>query len=90
MKRLVGGKAVEVRDGRPPASSADPAPAPLPYRWTFVPPPPSDGCPVYLIDATGRKIGAIWGKSGEKISTVKLIVDRCNGTQNRQDRDDDT
>ena len=81
MKKLVNGKAIEVADAPTTAAGVDPAPAPLPYDWMTVSAPASDGCHVYLIDRDGRKIGAIWGKAGEKISTVKLIVERCNGAQ---------
>jgi hypothetical protein len=37
----------------------------------------------YLVDATGRKIGAIWGKGREKELVADHILECCNG------RDDD-
>lgn len=33
---------------------------------------------IYLIDATGRKIAAIWGKAEEKADTAALIVRAVN------------
>lgn len=35
---------------------------------------------VYLIDANGRKIAALWGNSEEKIATAKLITDAADKT----------
>lgn len=50
-------------------------PAPLPWDWVTN----SDGTGhVYLIDATGRKIGVIWGKPDEKVATADLILECCN------------
>ena len=34
---------------------------------------------LYLIDATGRKIAAIWGKPDEKRATAELICSVVNG-----------
>lgn len=34
---------------------------------------------VYLVDANGRKIAAIWGKPDEKIATAEMIVALANG-----------
>jgi hypothetical protein len=55
-------------------------PAPLPYNWTTSERPAHNGAfHLYLVDANGRKIAAIWGQPGEKEETAKLIVDACNG-----------
>ena len=64
----------ECKAGLPIAYSG----APLPFDWMSVSAPASDGCHVYLTDANGRKVGAIWGKSGEKISTIEMIVRAVN------------
>ncbi len=34
---------------------------------------------LYLHDATGRKIGTLWGRPHEKIAMAKEIVERING-----------
>lgn len=34
---------------------------------------------VYLVDANGRKIAAIWGKTEEKEATANLTLDAVNG-----------
>ena len=34
---------------------------------------------VYLLDATGRKIGVVWGKPDEKLALVNAIIDVSAG-----------
>jgi hypothetical protein len=50
------------------------APAPGPYNWESVTARhgSSDGH-VYLVDAAGRKIGVVWGRTGEKCATAELL-----------------
>lgn len=53
---------------------------PTPWDWTVSETPSANGHHhVYLVDATGRKIGALWGKGPEKEAMAKLIVYRVNG-----------
>ena len=53
--------------------------APLPWLIQWSRHPSGNGWGhVYLIDANGRKIAAIWGKPEEKIETAQLILDRVN------------
>ena len=33
---------------------------------------------IYLVDANGRKIAAIWGKQDEKLATAELILSMVN------------
>lgn len=33
---------------------------------------------VYLLDATGRKIGTVWGKPDQKLAVVELICDAAD------------
>lgn len=50
-------------------------PAPLPYDWMTSETVPAGGSfHLYLTDANGRKIAAIWGAPGEKEETAKLLV----------------
>lgn len=51
-----------------------PAPAPGPYDWTASAEPSRSGFHVYLVDANGRKIAAIWGKEGEKAATAAFLA----------------
>lgn len=50
-----------------------------PLPWTYLTDSPvgkPDGYGfVYLLDANGRKIAALWGKPEEKIATATLILD---------------
>ena len=39
----------------------------------------SDQFHLYLVDANGRKIAAIWGKGDEKRATAELILTAVNG-----------
>lgn len=50
---------------------------PLPFSYlTNAPEGAGDGVGhVYLLDANGRKIGALWGKPSEKIALAELICD---------------
>jgi len=52
--------------------------APLPWRYETVSANASGGCHLYLVDANGRKIAAIWGKADEKFETAQLILDKVN------------
>ncbi len=36
---------------------------------------------VYLVDATGRKIGTVWGRPAEKMATIQLIIDASQAPQ---------
>lgn len=53
--------------------------APLPWDWEWVSANASGGGHIYLIDANGRKIGAIWGKAEEKKATADVILRAVNG-----------
>lgn len=53
--------------------------APRPWDWTWVSAKASSGGHIYLTDANGRKIAAIWGKAGEKEKTADLIIAAVNG-----------
>ena len=33
---------------------------------------------VYIVDANGRKIAAVWGKDNERLETAQLLVDAAN------------
>lgn len=49
--------------------------APLPYDWLTSSIAPAGGrFHLYLTDANGRKIAAIWGAPDQKEATAKLIV----------------
>jgi hypothetical protein len=52
--------------------------APRPWDWIFVGANASGGGHIYLVDATGRKIAAIWGKAEEKQATADLIIRTVN------------
>lgn len=54
--------------------------APLPWDWTWIPASnnANGGGYIYIIDANGRKIAAIWGKADEKEATADLIVKAVN------------
>lgn len=60
-----------------PAEVPKPAPAlpPFPWDWTVAAFPTNNAkSHIYLVDATGRKIAAIWGREGEKELTADLIL----------------
>lgn len=47
---------------------------PLPLDWTSSATPSANGAfHVYLVDANGRKVGALWGTSPEKQAMAKAI-----------------
>lgn len=49
--------------------------APGPYAWETSGKPGGNGdFNVYVIDADGRKIAAVWGKRGEKVWTCSLMA----------------
>jgi len=53
------------------------APAPAPWDWTASTNPGGSArnvFNVYITDANGRKIAAVWGKAEEKEATVRLMV----------------
>lgn len=53
---------------------------PLPWDWVASKTPSSNGgYNAYLVDATGRKIGAIWGKGAEKALIADFILRAVNG-----------
>jgi len=41
----------------------------------------NDSFHLYLVDANGRKIAAIWGRSGEKLATAEMILAAINGSE---------
>ena len=45
---------------------------PGPWNWEWVSAPASGGGHLYLIDSTGRKIAALWGKADEKEANACL------------------
>jgi hypothetical protein len=51
---------------------------PRPWDWTWVGTNASGGGDIYLTDATGRKIAAIWGKAVEKEAAADLIISLVN------------
>jgi hypothetical protein len=51
---------------------------PRPWNWTWVGANASGGGHVYLTDANGRKIAAVWGKADEKQAAAELIVGCVN------------
>jgi hypothetical protein len=69
-------------DAPKPAAALKPeAPSlpPKPWDWVAAGTPQANGkFQAYLVDATGRKIAAIWGRSGEKELIADHILDRCN------------
>lgn len=52
--------------------------APRPWDWTWVGANASGGGHIYITDANGRKIAAIWGKAKEKQATADLIIKLVN------------
>jgi hypothetical protein len=53
--------------------------APRPWDWQWVGGTRNGLGHIYIVDANGRKIAAIWGKAGEKVHTADLIIDAVNG-----------
>ena len=54
-------------------------PAPLPWTSTMsVAPSGNGGFYLYLVDANGRKIAAVWGRPNEKRATAELILNAVN------------
>lgn len=52
---------------------------PLPWDWTVAGAPSNNGAfHAYLVDATGRKIAAIWGKGNEKAAIGDAILNAVN------------
>lgn len=57
----------------------EPALPPKPWNWVASMHPTANASyHLYLIDATGRKIAAIWGKKGEKELTAAHIIELVN------------
>lgn len=53
---------------------------PRPWNWVTSDSPSGNGAfHAYLVDATGRKIAAIWGKGDEKQAMAEHIVALVNG-----------
>jgi len=52
--------------------------APLPWDWVAVSANGAGSCHLYIVDANGRKIAAVWGKWPEKQATAELIVASAN------------
>ena len=48
--------------------------APPPWDFMWISAPASGGGHLYIVDATGRKIAAVWGKADEKELTARLIA----------------
>ena len=51
---------------------------PRPWNWTWVGANASGGGHIYLTDANGRKIAAVWGKANEKQAAAELVVALVN------------
>lgn len=50
-------------------------PAPAPWDWEATGFATTNGaCHLYIVDANGRKIAAVWGKGGEKEATAILLA----------------
>jgi len=53
---------------------------PFPWEWCASETPSANGAHhIYLVDSTGRKIAALWGKGPEKEAMARLIVEVING-----------
>lgn len=51
------------------------AAAPGPWNWVASDAPSANGgLHAYVVDANGRKIAAVWGKTGEKEATAHLMA----------------
>lgn len=65
-------------DPLPPEPQAPSLP-PKPWDWIASDTPQANGkFQAYLVDATGRKIAAIWGRGVEKEMIADHILTRCN------------
>jgi hypothetical protein len=59
----------EIAEKKPPTLP------PMPWDWVCADFPTNNArAHIYLVDATGRKIAAIWGKDGEKELTADFIL----------------
>lgn len=68
----------------PPRVTDDSGLPPLPWNWETSGSVSNNGSyHLYLIDATGRKIAAIWGRNDEKILTANRILDAVNATSTK-------
>lgn len=53
---------------------------PLPWNWVTSDSPSANGAfHIYLVDANGRKIAALWGKGDEKQAMAEHVVALVNG-----------
>lgn len=65
--------------GPMPDLSAPPSLPPFPWDWVAAGHPTINArYHIYLVDANGRKIAAIWGKDGEKELTADHILKAVN------------
>lgn len=65
-----------------PSRPLEPSLPPLPWEWITTGVADARGSfHAYLVDATGRKIAAIWGKDHEKKLIADKIVDSVNAAQ---------
>lgn len=56
---------------------------PRPWNWVTADSPSGNGAfHIYLTDANGRKIAALWGKGDEKQAMAEHIVAMANGEIN--------
>lgn len=56
---------------------------PFPWDWVASGTPSGNGqFNAYLVDATGRKLAAIWGKGDEKTRIADHILSRANAPDN--------
>jgi hypothetical protein len=60
-------------------SAAAPPLPPFPWDWVAAGTPSANGqFNAYLVDATGRKLAAIWGKGREKEAIADFILQAVN------------
>jgi hypothetical protein len=59
--------------------------APRPWDWQWVSAGATGRGHIYILDASGRKIAAVWGKAGEKEHTADLIIDSVNEIEHLKD-----
>lgn len=63
----------------PPPAPPTPTLPPLPWDWVSSTVTDARGSfHAYLVDATGRKIAAIWGREGEKALIADTIIQQVN------------
>lgn len=68
--------------GELPPPPAPPTLPPMPWDWIAAAFPTNNAkTHIYLTDATGRKIAAIWGREGEKELTADLILKAVSAYQ---------